>query len=154
MSINPRNFILVVLVNFGVQYLALRYLRVFDIAPDLTLLFVLYLNLSLADIAGLITAFALGLYQDILFHATIGSHSIVYLLAAYIANRLLAEKTELTVSNVFLFSVYFSLLFSIVYQALSGPAWGTTLFWKPITFSVYNGLWSLPAFYLYRRGLT
>ena len=142
-----------VLINFAVQYLAFRYLRVLGIAPDLTLLFIIYLNLSLTGITGLITAFALGLYQDIFFHTTIGGHSIVYLLVAYVASRFLTGKAELNASNILLRSVYFSLLFSIVYQALSAPAWGITLFWKPVIFSVYNGIWSLPAFYLYRREL-
>ena len=153
LTLNLRSFIAVVLVNFAVQYLAFRYFRIFDIAPDLTLLFVLYLNLSFSGITGLIAAFALGLYQDIFFHAVIGGHSIAYLLVAYVANRLLAEKIELSVFRTLLFAVYFSLLCAITYQALSAPAWGITLFWKPIIFSVYNGAWSLPAFYLYHREL-
>jgi len=153
LSINLRTFLVVVLVNFGVQYLAFRYLRIFGIAPDLTLLFVLFLNLSFSGIIGLLSALALGLYQDILFHSTIGGHSIVYLMVAYVASRFLTEKTELNISAVLLYSVYFSLLFSIVYQAICAPAWGITLLWKPIVFAAYNGLWSLPAFYFYRREL-
>ena len=150
---NLRNFLIVVLVNFGVQYLAFRYLRIFGIAPDLTLLFVLFLSLSFSGIVGLMSALALGLYQDLLFHSTIGGHSIIYLMVAYVANRFLAERTEINTSSTLLYSTYFSLLFSIVYQAICAPAWGITLLWKPIVFSAYNGLWSLPAFYLYRREL-
>jgi len=99
------------------------------------------------------SALALGLYQDILFHSTIGGHSIVYLIVAYLANRFLAERTEINTSSALLYSTYFSLLFSIVYQAICAPAWGIALLWKPIAFSAYNSLWSLPAFYLYRREL-
>ena len=152
-AFNLRNFIVVVLVNFGVQYLAFRYFRIFGIAPDLTLLFVLFLNLSFSGVIGLMSALALGLYQDILFHSTIGGHSIVYLIIAYIANRFLAERTEINTSATLLYSTYFSLLFSIVYQTICAPAWGITLLWKPITFSIYNSLWFLPAFYFYRREL-
>ncbi len=151
--LNLRAFLVVALVNFGVQYLALRYLRIFGIAPDLTLLFILFLSLSSSGIISLMSALALGLYQDILFHSTIGGHSIVYLLVAYLASRFLAEKTAFNIAAVLLYSVYFSLLFSIVYQTICAPAWGLALFWKPITFSAYNGLWSLPAFYLYQREL-
>ena len=142
-----------VLANFGVQYLAFRYLRIFGIAPDLTLLFILFLSLSFSGIIGLISALALGLYQDLLFHSTIGGHSIIYLMVAYVANRFLAERTELSTPILLLYSTYFSLFFSIVYQAICAPAWSVTLLWKPIIFSAYNGLWSLPAFYLYRREL-
>ena len=152
-TFNLRNFIVVVLVNFGVQYLAFRYLRIFGIAPDLTLLFVLFLSLSFSGIIGLMSALALGLYQDILFHSTIGGHSIVYLIVAYVANRFLAERTAINTSTTLLYSTYFSLLFSVVYQAICAPALGITLIWKPIVFSIYNSLWSLPAFYLYRREL-
>jgi len=101
----------VALVNFGVQYLALRYLRIFGIAPDLTLLFILFLSLSSSGIISLMSALALGLYQDILFHSTIGGHSIVYLLVAYLASRFLAEKMEFNIAAVLLYSVYFSLFF-------------------------------------------
>jgi len=152
-TLNLRNFLVVVLVNFGVQYLAFRYLRIFGIAPDLTLLFVLFLSLSFSGIIGLLSALALGLYQDILFHSTIGGHSIVYLLVAYLASRFLAEKTEINISATLLYSTYFSLLFSIVYQTICAPTWGIILVWKPIAFSAYNSLWSLPAFYLYQREL-
>ena len=151
--LNLRAFLVVVLVNFGVQYLAFRYLRIFGIAPDLTLLFVLFLSLSFSGIISLLGALALGLYQDILFRSTIGGHSIAYLLVAYLASRFLAEKTEFNISAVLLCSVYFSLFFSIVYQTICAPAWGITLLWKPLAFSAYNGLWSLPAFYLYQREL-
>jgi len=153
LSINLRNFLVVVLVNFGVQYLAFRYLRIFGIAPDLTLLFVLFLSLFFSNAIGLMSALALGLYQDILFHSTIGGHSIAYLIVAYVSSRFMAERTELNTSNILLCSIYFSLLFSIVYQTICAPAWGITLFWKPIAFSVYNSLWSLPVFYLYHREL-
>jgi rod shape-determining protein MreD len=152
-TLNLRNFLVVVLVNFGVQYLAFRYLRIFGIAPDLTLLFVLFLSFSFSGIIGLMSALALGLYQDILFHSTIGGHSIVYLMVAYIVNRFLSERTEINTSSILLYSTYFSLLFSIVYQAVCAPDWGVTMFWKPIVFSAYNSLWALPAFYLYRREL-
>ena len=152
-TFNLRSFLFVVLVNFGVQYLAFRYLRILGIAPDLTLLFVLFLNLSFSGVVGLMSALALGLYQDVLFRSTIGGHSIVYLLVAYLASRFLAERAELNTSTTLLYSTYFSLLFSIVYQAICAPAWGMTLLWIPITFSIYNSLWSLPAFYLYRREL-
>ena len=151
--LNLRAFLVVASVNFGVQYLTFRYLRIFGIAPDLTLLFVLFLSLSSSGIISLMSALALGLYQDILFHSTIGGHSIVYLLIAYLASRFLAEKMEFNIAAVLLYSVYFSLFFSIVYQTICAPAWGLTLIWKPITFSAYNGLWSLPAFYLYQREL-
>jgi len=150
-TFNLRTFLVVIIVNFGVQYLAFRYLKIFGIAPDLTLLFVLFLNLSFSGIIGLMSALALGLYQDILFHSTIGGHSIVYLIIAYVVSRFLAERTEINTSSALLYSTYFSLLFSTVYQAICAPAWGINLLWKPIVFSAYNGLWSLPAFYLYRR---
>ncbi|MFH2068249.1 MAG: rod shape-determining protein MreD [Candidatus Omnitrophota bacterium] len=152
-SLNQRSFLVVVLVNFGIQYLAFRYLRIFGIAPNLTLLLVLFLSLSFPGTIGLISALALGLYQDILFNSTIGGHSIVYLLVAYIASRFLAEKTEFNTSTTLLYSVYFSFFFSVVYQTICAPAWGITLLWKPIAFSIYNSLWSLPAFYLYQREL-
>ena len=152
-TLSLRTFLFVVLANFGVQYLAFRYLRIFGIAPDLTLLFVLFLNLSFSGVVGLMSALALGLYQDVLFRSTIGGHSIVYLIIAYIVNRFLAERTEIGTCTTFCYSIYFSLLFSIVYQAICAPAWGISLLWKPIVFSAYNGLWSLPAFYLYQKEL-
>ena len=151
--LNLRAFLVAILVNFGIQYLAFHYLRIFGIAPDLTLLFVLFLSLSFSGVIGLMSALALGLYQDILFRSTIGGHSIVYLMVAYVASRFLAKKTEFNASSVLLYSIYFSLFFSIVYQTVCAPDWGINLLWKPIAFSAYNSLWSLPAFYLYQKEL-
>ena len=130
-----------------------RYFRILGIAPDLTLLFVLFLGLSFSGTISLLSALALGLYQDILLRSTIGGHSIIYLMVAYIASRFLAERTEFNTSAILLCSVYFSLFFSVAYQAICAPTWGMTLLWKPVVFSAYNCLWSLPAFYLYRREL-
>jgi len=154
LCINPRNLVLVLLLNFGVQCLVFKYLRFLDITPDLTLLFVLYLNLFYPETTGLLTAFALGLYQDLLFRSPVGSHSLIYLLVAYLANKFFGKKAILTVRSTFFFPLFFSLFFSFGYQLLSLPAWGPNLFWKPVIFSLYNGIWAMPAFYLYHRGLT
>jgi len=153
LPINLLHFILVILTNFGLQFIAFRYLRIFDIAPDLTLLFVLYLSLSTTGVTGLLAAFGLGLYQDILFRSSVGGRSAVYLLVSYLAGKLVSERFEPAPLYILLSSIYFSLLFSITYQAVFTPAWGSALFWKPVIFSLYNGVFSLPVFHFYRRGL-
>ncbi|MFH0796797.1 MAG: rod shape-determining protein MreD [Candidatus Omnitrophota bacterium] len=152
-TLNPRNLVLVLLLNFGVQYLAFKYLRFLNITPDLTLIFIIYLNLFYPETTSLLVAFSLGLYQDLFFRSPVGSHSLIYLLAAYLANKFSGKKIRLTVRSTFFFSLFFSLFFSFGYQMLSLPVWGPNLFWKPVIFSLYNGIWAMPAFYLYHRGL-
>jgi len=153
LPINPVNFILVVLVNFGFQFLAFKYLRILNIAPDVTLLLIIYLSLSITSLTGLLAASGLGLCQELLLRSAPGGCSAGYLVVAYLAGRLVAMRFKPSLFCYFLFSLYFSFLFSVTYQTILAPAWGAVLFWKPAIFSLYNGLLSLPAFYLYQQGL-
>lgn len=153
MFINARNFILVLLANFGFQYLSFKHLRIFDIAPDFTLLFIVFYSASTTEATCLLAAFGLGLCQDLLLRSPLGGHSLGYLIVAYIASRLLAGRIDLKIKNTFLTAVYFAFLFSLIYENLVPPVWGANLLWKPAVFSLYSGLWSVPAFYFYRKGL-
>ncbi|HNQ35297.1 MAG TPA: rod shape-determining protein MreD [bacterium] len=152
MPINPRNFIFVILANFGVQYLAGRYLIIFDTIPDLNLLLVLYLSFHFVDATGLMAAFALGIFHDLVFRYQLGSHSLVYVAIAYLANRAVPGRFELTPAKSFILCFYFAFLFAIGYEMLLPPAWGAGIFWKHSLFAFYSSAWSLPAFFLYELG--
>ncbi len=153
MSINPRNFIIVVIGNMAAQYLTVRYLRTANIVPDFNLLLIIYASLSLSAVVALPTAFTLGFYQDFILRSPMGGHSIIYVGLAYLVSRLLAGKITLSRKNVFLLVALLTFLFTVLYQAALTPAWSRTIFLKPLMFAVLNAMLSIPAFALYRRGL-
>ncbi len=142
------------LANAAAQFIAARYLRTSNIVPDFTLLFIVYTAIFVGGSAGLLTAFVFGFYQDLLFRSPAGGHAIIYLVIAYLANRLFSSKVAMQPRNSFILTGVFSFCFAMLYRSLLPPAWTNPIFLKPLLFSLLNGVLSIPAFALYHRGLT
>lgn len=153
MSISRRGFYLVTLFTFAAQYLLHRHLRLFDILPDLLLIYVIFYNLVAPGAAGLVTAFAAGIFQDFLLYAAMGGHSLIYLVTAYLSGRVLAGRVSPAGWAAFLAPAYFSFLSALLYQLIMNPAWSAPLPGRALLFGLFNGICGIPAFAIYRLGL-
>lgn len=153
MSINRRGFFLATLLVFFAQYLLHRHLRLFDILPDLVLIHVIFVNLSVPGAPGLATAFLSGFYQDFLLRAAPGGNSIVYLAVAYLAGRFQPEGRRFTIPTVFLACAGFSFLAALLHQFIGEipPSGAPHLFWKPLFFALVNACAALPVFAVCRH---
>ena len=101
------------------------YLKVGDIQPDLLLILAVIWTVVVGFETGLVWAFLGGLFIDLLAPRPIGSTSLVLLVcvggAALFARLVVRGRYARPVAAVFLFSLVYAVLFTLVNRLLRGP---------------------------------
>lgn len=93
-------------------------IRLMDVAPDLTVLLVVYFALNGSTERAVLTGALAGMFHDVVYASVLGHHVLVYVVVGYIAGqmsvRLVIDHPAVKAGLVFLASLTAGLLYFVV----------------------------------------
>lgn len=141
-----------------VQVMAIKFLAIDGITPDILLIWLAYLTLSEGQVAGTIGGFTLGVLFDLAVGGFLGLSALSKTIACFFGGYFYNDnKTLLTLGSfqfvmfVFVLSFINNLIYFAVFVAGIQMYYITTVLWYGLTTAIYTAVASLLPMFLFSR---
>jgi rod shape-determining protein MreD len=136
---------IIMLFLISVQFIVIPFISIYNVVPNVVLIFLLFYTIRFGQISGMLFAFVVGIFFDFFSGGLIGSSAFAFTASVFIAGYFYKEDFRDVIYNVKMFvTLVFvtATLFFILYSVLGVPSGEVDVLSGVLWYSLYSGIYT------------